>query len=63
VIPLFNDLTILFLKRQSERVSEQRKRLPSSEFSKAAELSKQKSEIEKKIRYLGDQGRRQKGRN
>ncbi|PIE03416.1 MAG: DNA primase [Acidobacteria bacterium] len=60
---LYFDLTIWYLERQSQKLSEQRQRLPDSDFQKRAEFSANKAKIEKKIRVLREQVRRQKGRS
>jgi DNA primase len=62
IYSLFNDLIIIFLKKQSARYSRMRRGLADHEFDKAARFSRKKMELEKKIRHLSQQGREQKGR-
>lgn len=58
----FNDITMIYLKRQSTRITEMRRTLDDTDIEKITELRRRKAEIEKKIRELRSQIKQNKGR-
>jgi len=58
---LFLDLTIVYLKRQSQKISEMQRHVEVSDHARSQELSRKKMGIEKQIRSLTRQMKEAKG--